>query len=47
MNQKNLAFIDIETTGLDPEIQEIIEIGGVVVTPGYLERKYVWKIFLK
>ena len=33
MNQKNLAFIDIETTGLDPEIQEIIEIGGVVVTP--------------
>src|SRR3989304_956640 len=33
MNQKNLAFIDIETTGLNPDIQEIIEIGGVIAKP--------------
>ena len=34
MNQKkNLAFIDIETTGLNSEIHEIIEIGGVIVSP--------------
>ena len=26
-----LTFIDLETTGLDPEKHEILEIGGVVV----------------
>jgi DNA polymerase-3 subunit epsilon len=31
MKNKNLAFIDIETTGFDVERQEIIEIGGVIV----------------
>jgi len=35
MNKKNLAFIDIETTGLNSEIHEIIEIGGVVVAPDF------------
>ena len=33
MTKHNLAFIDIETTGLNPEVQEIIEIGGVITTP--------------
>ncbi|PCI20666.1 hypothetical protein COB64_01720 [Candidatus Wolfebacteria bacterium] len=31
MKRHNLAFLDIETTGLDPEKHEIIEIGVVVV----------------
>lgn len=31
MNNKNLAFIDIETTGFNVERQEIIEIGCVIV----------------
>lgn len=31
MKNKNLAFIDIETTGFNVETQEIIEIGCVVV----------------
>lgn len=31
MKNKNLAFIDIETTGFDIERQEIIEIGCVIV----------------
>jgi DNA polymerase III alpha subunit (gram-positive type) len=35
MNHKNLAFIDIETTGLDPEVQEIIEIGGVIANSDF------------
>ncbi len=30
---KNLAFIDIETTGLDPTRHEIIEIGCVIAVP--------------
>lgn len=31
MIKKNLAFIDVETTGLDCDIHEIIELGVVVV----------------
>lgn len=31
MKNKNLAFIDVETTGFNVELQEIIEIGGVIV----------------
>ena len=31
MKNKNLAFIDIETTGFNVETQEIIEIGCVIV----------------
>ena len=31
MKKYNLAFIDLETTGLDPEKHEIIEIGALVV----------------
>lgn len=31
MKKHNLAFIDVETTGLDPERHEIIEIGCIVV----------------
>jgi DNA polymerase III subunit epsilon len=30
MLQKPIAFVDIETTGLDPEKQEIIELGVVI-----------------
>ena len=30
MKKHNLAFIDVETTGLDPERHEIIEIGCIV-----------------
>lgn len=30
MKKHNLAFIDLETTGLDPERQEIIEIGCLI-----------------
>lgn len=33
MRKHNLAFIDIETTGLDVLKHEIIEIGCVIVTP--------------
>ncbi len=31
MKKRNLAFIDLETTGLNPTRQEIIEVGCVVV----------------
>ena len=31
MHKRNLVFLDTETTGLDPEKHEIIEIGGVIV----------------
>ena len=30
MKKHNLAFIDLETTGLDPDKQEMIELGCVV-----------------
>lgn len=33
MRKHNLAFIDLETTGLDPERHEIIEIGCLVARP--------------
>ena len=33
MKERNLAFIDIETTGLDVLLHEIIEIGCVLTTP--------------
>lgn len=31
MKKHNLAFIDLETTGFDPEKQDIVEIGCIVV----------------
>ncbi len=31
MKKHNLAFIDLETTGFDPERHEILEIGGIIV----------------
>ena len=31
MKEKNLAFIDTETTGFDPVANEMIEIGGLIV----------------
>ncbi len=34
MRNHNLAFVDIETTGLDVTMHEIIEIGCVLTTPG-------------
>ena len=33
MRKHNLAFIDIETTGLDVTVHEIIEVGCVITTP--------------
>lgn len=30
MKKHNLAFIDLETTGFDPEKHEIIELGGII-----------------
>ena len=30
MKKHNLAFIDLETTGFDPEKHEVIEIGGII-----------------
>jgi len=33
MRKNNFAFIDIETTGLDVRIHEILEIGCVIATP--------------
>jgi len=33
MKRHNLAFIDVETTGFDPETQEIIELGVVIARP--------------
>ena len=34
MHKHNLAFIDVEMTGLNPVKHEIIEIGAVITTPG-------------
>ncbi len=34
MRKHNLAFIDIETTGLNVLLNEVIEIGCVITTPG-------------
>lgn len=31
--ERNLVFVDIETTGLNPELHEITEIGALVVEP--------------
>ena len=49
MKNKNLAFIDIETTGFDMERQEIIEIGCVIVKqndgiPGEIVEEFDIKI---
>src|SRR3990167_4775619 len=33
MKTHNLAFIDLEMTGLNPEKHEIIEVGAVITTP--------------
>jgi DNA polymerase-3 subunit epsilon len=49
MKNKNLAFIDIETTGFDPETQEIIEIGCVIIkqnegVPGEIVEEFELKI---
>ncbi|MCI5051146.1 MAG: 3'-5' exonuclease [Candidatus Pacebacteria bacterium] len=49
MKNKNLAFIDIETTGFNPETQEIIEIGCVIVKqnegiPGEVVEEFELKI---
>lgn len=49
MKNKNLAFIDIETTGFNPETQEIIEIGCVIVSqnegiPGEIVEEFELKI---
>ncbi len=30
MKKRNLAFIDVETTGLDPNTHEMIEVGGII-----------------
>jgi DNA polymerase III epsilon subunit-like protein len=35
MHKNNLAFIDIETTGLNVILHEIIEIGCVITTPDF------------
>ncbi|MEK9181568.1 MAG: 3'-5' exonuclease [Patescibacteria group bacterium] len=35
MRKHNLAFIDIETTGLDLQKNEIIEIGCIITTPSF------------
>lgn len=35
LNQRNIAITDVETTGLDPNVHEIIEIGLVLISqPG-------------
>lgn len=39
MKLNKLAFIDLETTGLDPEKHEIIEIGCILVEPIYIDGK--------
>jgi DNA polymerase-3 subunit epsilon len=49
MKNKNLAFIDIETTGFNPETQEIIEIGCIIVKqndgiPGEIIEEFELKI---
>ncbi len=35
MRKHNLAFIDIETTGLDLQKHEIVEIGCIITTPNF------------
>lgn len=47
MKNKNLAFIDIETTGFDTEKHEIIEIGCVVVSQEGEELKIVDEFDIK
>ncbi len=38
MLRRNLAFIDVETTGLDADIHEIIELGAVIVAQNGVEK---------
>ena len=43
-----LVFLDIETTGLDPEVHEVWEVGAIVRIPtaegpgSYIEKEYHW-----
>jgi len=49
MKNKNLAFLDVETTGFDPEKHEIIELACVIVkqndgVPGEVVEEFEFKI---
>ena len=39
IKKQNLVFVDIETTGLNPDINEIISIGIVVVNQDWKDEK--------
>jgi DNA polymerase III alpha subunit (gram-positive type) len=44
MHKRYLAFLDTETTGLDPAIHEIIEIGGVIVKQILTDGKVTFEV---
>src|SRR3989344_7207477 len=41
--EREMAFVDLETTGLDERVHEIIEIGVVVADQNTLEIKEEWQ----
>ncbi len=47
MKHRKLAFIDLETTGLDPQVHEIIELGAVIVDQNTLEELESFEIKVK
>ena len=44
IKRKNLAFVDVETTGFNFDIQEIIQIGVVVVNQDWIDNKPSFEI---
>ena len=45
MNEQKLAFIDVETTGLDITRHEIIQIGAVIVSQdGMVDDKFKFTV---
>lgn len=44
LSQKALAFIDTETTGLDPDLNDVIEFAVIRVTPEGGEKRWQTKI---
>lgn len=39
-----LAFLDTETTGLDPRIHDVWEVAVILREPGLADEEYVWQV---